>query len=81
MKVSELAKELKLTDKEILATLKSLKLKSVDGDQVLNSVVLSVLRNHIKERGATKTSSETKKKTVKKRKLDLQKNWKEPMEV
>lgn len=47
MKVSELAKELKTSDDVILSTLKALRLKAKDRDQVLNSVVVSVLRSQL----------------------------------
>ena len=45
MKVSELAKELKTTSEEILATLKSLKLKAKDSKQELSAAVISVLKS------------------------------------
>ena len=47
MKVSELAKELQTSDDVILSTLKSLRLKAKDRNQVLNSVVVSVLRSQL----------------------------------
>jgi len=47
MRVSEIAKELKISTEDILKTLKTLKLKAKGGNQELNSVVVSVLRNEL----------------------------------
>ncbi len=60
MRVSELAKELKLSSEDILAKLKSLKLKAQGSDQVLNAVVVSVLRSELSKAGkAVPASSST----------------------
>jgi len=48
MRVTDLAKELGLTEEIILTKLKSLKLKAKGGDQELNSVVISVLKTELK---------------------------------
>ncbi len=48
MKVSELAKEYKVTSQVILEKLKSLKLKAKDEHQDLSSAVVSVLRSELK---------------------------------
>ena len=51
MRVSELAKELNTTTEIILAKLRAFKLKAKDGEQELNSFVLSVLRREIISKG------------------------------
>ena len=66
MKVSELAKELNTTSAVILATLKSLRLKAKDNEQVLNSAVVSVVRSEISK--ANKASVPKIKPEVKKEK-------------
>ncbi|MCA9398222.1 MAG: translation initiation factor IF-2 [Candidatus Omnitrophica bacterium] len=73
MKVSELAKELQTTSKEVLATLKSLKLKAKDGKQDLSSAAVSLVKSQFKKSQKTTTKSvasskeeTTKKKAVKK---------------
>lgn len=47
MRVSELAKELKVSDKAVLDKLRALKLKAKDGEQELNVAVASVVRSEI----------------------------------
>ncbi len=85
MKVSELAKELNTTSKDILTTLKALKLKSIDSKQELNAVVISVLRSEYKKGKDSTTKKEastvtTKKKAVKKETLvDKKEKAKEPV--
>jgi len=51
MRVSELAKELNTTTEIILAKLRAFKLKAKDGEQELNSFVLSVLQREIISKG------------------------------
>ncbi|HLD69325.1 MAG TPA: translation initiation factor IF-2 N-terminal domain-containing protein, partial [Candidatus Omnitrophota bacterium] len=51
MRVSDLAKELNTTNEIILAKLRAFKLKAKDGEQELNSFVLSVLRREIISKG------------------------------
>ena len=48
MKVSELAKELNMTSKAVLDTLKSMKLKGKDADQELSSGVIFLVKGEIK---------------------------------
>jgi len=55
MKVSDLAKEYRTTSEAILEVLKSLKLKAKDSEQELSSVVVSVLKSHLKNRNIPKT--------------------------
>ncbi len=55
MRVSELAKELGVSSEDILAKLKSLKLKAKDGKQELNEAVIPVLRRELK--GVAKTAT------------------------
>jgi len=65
MKVRELAEELKTNSKTILATLKSLKLKSRDSEQELNVAVLSVLRREFKTKNIPMIPEDIKKKEKK----------------
>jgi translation initiation factor IF-2 len=51
MRVSDLAKELNTTNKEVLDTLRSLKLKAKDGEQELNAVVANVIKNELQKKG------------------------------
>lgn len=71
MKVSELAKEMDITSKDVLATLKKLKLKAKDSSQELSSAVLPVVRGAIKREKENPAPKEkpasTKKKVVKKK--------------
>lgn len=49
MKVSELAKEFKVTNKDVLNVLRSLKLKAKDGNQDMNKVVVDVVSRALKK--------------------------------
>ena len=79
MKILELAKQLNTTSAFLLRVLKSLKLKSVDEEQVLNAVVLSVLKSELKKIGQlpepkrqediVKKEPEVKEEVVKKKKV------------
>ncbi len=59
MKVSELAKEFKTTNKNVLEKLKGLKLKAKDGNQELNKAVVIVLRSELKKGPASSVQSKS----------------------
>lgn len=63
MKVSDLAKNLEIPVDQILATLKSLKLKAKDKDQELSAAVVSVIKSElVKSKSSSKKSDESKPK-------------------
>ncbi|MFH1359876.1 MAG: translation initiation factor IF-2 [Candidatus Omnitrophota bacterium] len=80
MRVSDLAKELGVTNEDILAKLKTLHLKAKDGKQELNVAVIAVLRSALKGvakpqakkekeiTGQEKSAKEAKAKTPKEKK-------------
>jgi translation initiation factor IF-2 len=66
MKVSELANELGTTSEIVIKTLKSLKLKAKDEDQVLSAAVISVIKSELKTAKKPAKAQTTVKKAKKK---------------
>lgn len=62
MRVSELAKELGITNDDVLAKLRSLHLKAKDGHQEINEAVLAVLKRELKN--APKAAAKAKESAV-----------------
>lgn len=69
MKVSELANELGTTSETVLKTLKSLKLKAKDEEQVLSAAVVSVIKSELKA-DKKPAKAETAVKKAKKKVVD-----------
>ncbi len=61
MKVSEIAEQYKTTNEIILKTLKSLRLKAVDGNQDLSPAVMSVLKSELSKLKVKAPASPSKK--------------------
>ncbi|MDP8213155.1 MAG: translation initiation factor IF-2 [Candidatus Zapsychrus exili] len=81
MKVSDLAKEFNTTSAAILSELKTLKLKAKDSNQELNVVVVSVIKNHLKDKKLPKADEikEEPKKIEKEVKAETKKEAKKPV--